>query len=258
MILNLDDLKNGRYMEFTDNKVSGFSYQITSNVVLNGDGEEVKDEEGNVLYDTVKTKVDLEFDDNLMFIQDDGVFEHSYVDSDGNEKVTNYVKDAFLVRYLNNGENAYYVAFNRPRVKNNAIVGGTSVDNYIASKNCEDWDTFNKISVAKSAFNTNVNLSTEEFKNMDDFINAEKDISLTYIVGNKYEVYFDGSDKESLDYSEDDYNDWFVRVMRNEHGAYVKDGDFIMGYLLSDFINNIDSIESDVDDIANRINIYNK
>ena len=258
MLLNLNDLTSGRYKELKDNKVSGFSYKITSNPVLNENGEPIRDDEGSVLLDTVKTIEDLEFSDNLMFIQGDGVLEHSYIDSEGNEKVTNYVNDAFLVKYLNNGEDAYYVAFNRPRVKNNTIIGGTSVDNYIASKTCEDWDTFKQISVAKSTFNSNVNLSTEEFETMDDFINAEKDINLTYIVGNKYEVFFDGSNEDSLDYSEDDYNDWFVRVMRNEYGAYTKDGDFIMGYLLSDFINNKDSIESDVDNIENRINIYNK
>lgn len=258
MLLNLEDLKNNRFMDLADNKVKGFAYKYTSKPVLNENGEELRDSNGEVLMDTVKEVEDLEFSDNIMYIQDDGVLPHRYVDSEGNEMVTNYVKDAFLVKYLNGDSDAYYVAFNRPRVKNNTIIWGTSVENYITSRECEDWDTLKQITVAKSTFNSNINLSNEVFATMDEFIAAEKDINLTYIVGDKYEVYFDGSAKDSLDYSDNDYNDWFIRVMRNENGAYVKDGDFIMGYLLSDFMQNRDNIESDVSNVDNRLDVFNK
>lgn len=256
MNILLNDVLNGLYKELDFNKeIEGYKSKTEKVLLKDENGENILDEEGLCFYTEKIVKEPVMLRDNVVSIIEDGMYSVIYKKED-EDLTVNYFNRSNLIKYVgDNGEDAYYVSYTIPRVRGNRIISGELIDSYILNKH-QNNDAY----VCKSNFNSNINQSDVLIDNMNDFISFEgKDENLTYIVGDVYEVYFDGNmDVNSKDYNENDYNDWFVRVMRNDTGAYVEDGDIVMGYLLKDFIENKDYIESRVYDVNNRVNIYKK
>lgn len=231
MLISLKEVLNGNYIGLGGQEVEGFKIVENKVVTINDDGDES--------LETVLEKEVVLVKDNSVNIEGE---------------------NAFIVKYkhLDNEDN-YYVAYPKPRVKDNTIVMGQDITDFILTQKAdENGEDEIVLPFAKSSFNGNVNNVDITFDTMDDFLSAEKDINSTYIVGNKYEVYFDGNVEDSEDYCEKDYNDWFVHVMYNSNGHYTKDGLFILGYLLQDFMANRGTIEEDVASMYNRVDLYSK
>lgn len=251
MLISIKDVLDDKYVGLEGREVKGYKNVSEKVHILDNNGDILLNEEGKPEYETITKKVEVMLKDNFVNIKGEDAFIKSYVKADGT--------------------NGYYVAYGRPRKLGDSIIFAQDIDTYkeneslkaLALKELESLkendETIDdeyisnemakyEIPVAKAFFSTNVNQSGIRFDTFEDFLNAEKDTNLVYIVKNMYEVYYEHNE---------DYNDWFVRVMLNNKGHFVDNGSYIMGYMLEDFLANKDEIEAKVENPLNREDIYN-